>query len=408
MNLELGIKLYQWRSFVQFSVINRKALYFTKLFQSSREIIKWRNKMSEPDYIYHEEDGDLSVLEGKKIAVIGYGNQGRAQALNLRDSKQDVIIGNREDEYREKAKGDNFEVYDIGEAVKKADIIFMLTPDEDMPKLYAEKIAPNLKDGATINFASGYNIAFGLIKPKETINVIMIAPRMIGVGVRERYLTGEGFYSFITVHQDATGDAKEILLGLAKAVGSLQASCIDVTMKQEAILDLFNEQAFGPAFGRVLLTSIDVLISNGLPPEAVLTEMYLSEEMSYTYKKMAQIGLVKQTNFHSHTSQYGAMSRGARYLGVGKELKERFQKTYDDIESGAFAKEWEGSFAKLKYKVIKFFAMRQKINKIEKEVRNNLGLKEIDVYKAPEQIEELLKKPEIKNEIDEYKDLYEY
>lgn len=364
--------------------------------------------MSEKKYIYFEEEADFSLIKDKIIAIIGYGNQGRSQALNLRDSGLNVIIGNIADNYRKKAENDGFKVYDIIEAVKQADIVFILTPDESMPDLFKTQIQPYLRKGSTVNFASGYNIAFNLIIPPTDVNVIMIAPRMIGVGVRERYLTKEGYYSFICVHQDATGNAKQILLALAKALGTLKAGGIETTMKQEAILDLFNEQAFGPMFGRVLLTAIDVLIKNGLPPEAVLCEMYLSEEMSYTYKKMAQIGLVKQTNFHSHTSQYGAMSRGARYLGVAKDISERFQKTYDEISSGSFAKEWETPMAKLKFKLIKFFAIRQKINKIENSVRKNLRLKDFDVFSAPEDIEELLKKPELKNEIEEARDLFEY
>jgi ketol-acid reductoisomerase len=364
--------------------------------------------MSEKKYIYFEEEADFSLIKDKIIAIIGYGNQGRSQALNLRDSGLNVIIGNIADNYRKKAENDGFKVYDIIEAVKQADIVFILTPDESMPDLFKTQIQPYLRKGSTVNFASGYNIAFNLIIPPTDVNVIMIAPRMIGVGVRERYLTKEGYYSFICVHQDATGNAKQILLALAKALGTLKAGGIETTMKQEAILDLFNEQAFGPMFGRVLLTAIDVLIKNGLPPEAVLCEMYLSEEMSYTYKKMAQIGLVKQTNFHSHTSQYGAMSRGARYLGVAKDISERFQKTYDEISSGSFAKEWETPMAKLKFKLIKFFAIRQKINKIENSVRKNLRLKDFDVVSAPEDIEELLKKPELKNEIEEARDLFEY
>lgn len=362
--------------------------------------------MAGEKYLYFEDDADLDVIKDKKIAMIGYGNQGRAQALNLRDSGMDVIVGNRSDAYRGKAVGDGFDVYNIPEAVKKGDIIFMLTPDETMPGLFKKDIEPNLRKGSCINFASGYNIAFDLIIPPEDIDVIMIAPRMIGVGVRETYLNREGYYSFIKAHQDASGQAKQTLLALAKAVGTLKKGAVEVTMKQEAILDLFNEQAFGPAFGRVLLDSISVLIKNGLPPEAVLIEMYMSGEMSYTYQKMAQIGLVKQTNFHSHTSQYGAMSRGVRYLGLG--LQEKFQRTFDEISSGKFTREWEGSLAKLKFKIIKFFAMKQKINKIEKQVRDNLNLKDFDVYSAPEDIEELLKKPEIKNELQDIMDSFEY
>jgi ketol-acid reductoisomerase len=355
---------------------------------------------------YFEEDTDLKFLDKKKVAVIGYGNQGRAQSLNMRDSGIDVIIGNIGDKNRSRAEKDGFDVFDIGEASKKADIIFLLIPDEDMPATYKWDIEPYLKKGSAICFASGYNIAYGLIKPQPYLDIIMIAPRMIGVGVRERYLTGEGFYSFIGIHQDHTGNAEEILLALALALGTLKAGSIVTTMKEEALLDLFNEQAFGPAFGRVLLSSINTLIKNGLPPEAVLCEMYMSGEMSYTYKKMAQIGLVKQTDFHSHTSQYGAMSRGIRYMKMG--LEEKFQKSVDEISSGDFAREWASPLARLKFKLIKFFATRQKINKIEKDVRNSLRLKEFDTKAAPEKVEELLKKPELQNEIDEIKELFEY
>ena len=362
-------------------------------------------KMTETN-IYFENNANLEKIKDKKIAIIGYGNQGRAQALNLRDSGLDVIIGNKEDSYKEKALKDGFKIFNISEAVKRADIVFLLTPDETMPEMFEKEIEPNLKDGACINFASGYNIAFNLINPPDNIDVIMIAPRMIGVGVRENYLNGEGFYSFIGVHQEVTGNAKQILLALAKALGTLKKGGVEISMKQEAILDLFNEQAFGPAFGRVLLTCIKVLIKNGLPPEAVLIEMYMSNEMSYTYQKMAQIGLVKQTNFHSHTSQYGAMSRGVRYINL--PLEEKMQRSYDEIASGKFAKEWSGKVSKLKFKIIKYFAMKQEINKIEQEVRKNLKLKDFDVYSAPENIEELLKKPEVKNELKNIMDSFEF
>jgi ketol-acid reductoisomerase len=356
--------------------------------------------------IYFEEDADIGFLAGKTVAVIGYGNQGRAQALNMRDSGLNVIIGNISDRTGKKAAEDGFEVINIKDAASCADILFLLIPDEEMPKIYKKEIEPNLKENSTVCFASGYNIAYKLIQPRQDINIIMIAPRMIGVGVRERYLLKEGFYSFIGIHQNVTGNAKDILLALAGAIGTLKAAGIFTTMEQEALLDLFNEQAFGPAFGRILLTCINILIKNGLPPEAVLCEMYMSGEMSYTYKKMAQIGLVKQTNFHSQTSQYGAMSRGIRYLSLN--LEEKFQSTINEIKSGSFAKEWAGPLSKIKFKIIKFFAMKQKINSIENEVRKNLQLKDFDTSTAPEDIEELLKSPSLKNEINEIKDLFEY
>lgn len=348
--------------------------------------------------IYFKDSGNIEILKDKVISVLGYGNQGRAQSLNMRDSGLHVIIGNDEDRYKNEARKDGFRVFSLEEATEKGDVVFLLLPDEIIPELFSSAIVPHLKDIACICFASGYTVAFNLIKLPLTLDVILVAPRMIGIGVRESYLSGEGFFSFVSVEQDATGNAEEIMLGCAKAVGTLNKAAIRTTMKQEAVLDLYNEQAFGPAFGRVLLDSIDILIKNGMPEEAVLIEMYMSGEMSYTYKKMAQIGLVNQTNFHSHTSQYGAMSRGMRYLDL--HLKEKFQKSFDEIESGRFAEEWQKKLSRLKFKVIKYFAMRQQINRIEERVRKNLRLKSFDLYSAPADIEKLLTHPEIRNELE--------
>lgn len=359
--------------------------------------------------VYHETDGDLSVLDGKVVAVIGYGNQGRAQALNLRDSGVTVVVGNRDDEYRVRAERDGFDGLAIAEAASRADVLFLLIPDEVMDDVFEEAIRPHLQEGAALVFASGYNVAFELLVPPETVDVLLIAPRMIGVGVRECFLRGEGFFSFITVHQDASGQAHPLLLALAKGIGTLSKGAIETSFKQEAVLDLFNEQGFGPAFGRVLLTSIFTLIDAGYPPEAVLVEMYMSGEMAYTYEKMAKIGLVKQTNFHSHTSQYGAMSRGVKFLGLGKELKRKQREILADIESGAFAKEWEKRLSKLKYKFIKFFAMRTRINRVEKKVRASLDVPEIDYFaEIPEPTpEDRARAKEIEEELKRFEECYE-
>lgn len=340
--------------------------------------------------IFHEDAGDLSVLKEKTIAMIGFGNQGRAQAMNLRDSGLKVIIGNIEDEYKKTAKEDGFEVYSIEDAVKRSDVMFILIPDEVMSEIFEQKIKPNLKAGSTLCFASGYSIGFKLLKPPETNNVILIAPRMIGVGVRETYLTGEGFFSFIAIEQDFTGDAQKTLLALAKGIGTLKKGAIKITFKQEAELDLFSEQGFGPAFGRVLLSSIFTLIEAGYPPEAVLVELYMSGEMSYIYKAMAEVGLIKQVDFHSQTSQYGSMTRGIRYRKI--KLKPIMKQILEEIQSGAFTREWEKKSSRMKFKVIKYFSTKIKMNKIEKEVRKNLKLKEHDLYQEEPPTEEEIEK----------------
>ena len=356
--------------------------------------------------VFHDNDGDLSILKDKTIGIIGYGNQGRAQALNLRDSGLNIIVGNVEDRYKKIALNDNFSVFTIQETAEKSDIIFLLLPDEIMNDIFENNIKLNLKPKSAIVFASGYNIGFNLLTPPEDIDVILIAPRMIGVGVRENFLRNIGFFSFVAIDQDASGQAKQILLALAKGIGTLRKGAIMLTFKQEAELDSFNEQGFGPAFGRVLLSSIYTLIDAGYPPEAVLIEMYMSNEMSYTYKKMADVGLVKQVDFHSQTSQYGAMSRGIRFRKL--PLRDKFERILNEIQSGEFTKEWEKKITKLKFKIIKYFATKQKINKLEKQVRKSLKLKLYDIYEEDPPTEaELLELKNISEEIKQFEQYFE-
>ena len=290
--------------------------------------------------IYRDDDADLSVREGATVAVIGYGNQGRSQAQNLRDSGLRVVVGNRRDGALEEAERDGFEVRPIAEAVGLADVVFLLVPDEVMPQVHAEHVAPHLRDGACLVFASGYNVAFGLLRPAASLDVVLIAPRMIGVGVRESYESGRGFPSFVGVHQDATGNAGARMLALCRALGSTRAGCIEMSMHDEATLDLFTEQGFGPAFGRVMMSAVETLVAAGYPPEAVLLELYLSGEFAYSLEKIREVGMARQHEYHSQTSQYGTVTRGARFLGLDPALKETMGRILEEIQSGTFAEEW--------------------------------------------------------------------
>jgi ketol-acid reductoisomerase len=290
--------------------------------------------------IYHDEDASLEAISGATIAILGYGNQGSAQAKNLRDSGLEVIVGNRNDAYREAAVAAGFAVVSIAEAAARADVLFLLTPDEVMPEVYARDVAPHLARGDLLDFAHGYNVGFGLIQPPPFVDVVMIAPRMIGAGVRDSYVSGEGFPSFVGVHQDATSHAKARMLALAKALGSTRAGCLELSFVDEATLDLFTEQAFGPAFGRVMMTAIDTLVEAGYPPEAVLMELYLSGELAYSFMKIRELGMLKQHELHSHTSQYGTISRSFRYFDLDPLLKQKMRESLEEIRSGAFAKEW--------------------------------------------------------------------
>jgi ketol-acid reductoisomerase len=271
---------------------------------------------------------------------VGFGNQGRSQALNLRDSGVEVLIGNQRDEAAEQAERDGFGVFTIPEACKRAGAVMMLIPDEVMPAVYEEQVASQLELGNLLVFASGYNVAFDLIRPAPKLDVVLVAPRMIGVGVRENYQNGKGFPSFVGVHQDATGRARARMLALCKALGSTRAGCIEMSMHDEAALDLFTEQAFAPAFGRVMMSAVELLVEAGYPPEAALVELYLSGEFAYSLEKIREVGMTRQMDFHSRTSQYGSVTRSARFLPFDASLKETMGKILEEIRSGSFAREW--------------------------------------------------------------------
>lgn len=322
--------------------------------------------------VYHDQDADLSLLAGRRIAVIGYGNQGRAQALNLRDSGLDVVVGNREDRYAERAREDGFSILSIGQAVAEADIVMMLIPDEVAPGVYEGEIVLHLVEGNALVFASGYNIAFQFIAPPPFVDVVLVAPRIIGTGVRELYLAGRGFPSFIGIAQDPSGRAKATALALAKGIGSTRAGVVEVTFAQEAELDLFTEQCFGPAFGHVLTTAANLLLEEGYPPEAVLLELYMSGELSYTLGKIAELGLIEQSALHSRTSQYGSMSRGMRFMSP--ELRTRMREGLEEIRNGQFAQEWAAEQASgcPTLEMLKEAARSLPLHRLERELRQAL------------------------------------
>ncbi len=288
--------------------------------------------------VYYESDADLGVLRDRTVGIIGYGNQGRAQALNLRDSGITPVIGVRKDETRDRAAEDGFATADVADTAAQCDVLMILIPDEVMPEVFETAIRPHLNAGDVISFATGYNVAFGLLTPPDNVDVVMVAPRMIGEGVRDTYVEGSGFPSFVGVHQDATGNALAVCLAIAKGIGTTRSGALELTFAQEAELDLFTEQGFGPAFGQVLMASMQTLIDAGYPEEAVLIELLLSGEFAYSMEKIRELGFFKQMELHSTTSQYGSMTRGMRF--IIPELHEKLGEVLNEITSGDFAREW--------------------------------------------------------------------
>lgn len=284
-----------------------------------------------------------ATLEDKSVGFIGFGNQGRAQALNLRDSGiKSILIGNRSDGYLSQIEEDGFAPVSLEQASAEADLLFILVPDEVMPEVYKQHIEPNIKPGTTLIFASGYNITYGHIKPAADVNVVLVAPRMIGAAVRERRLEGRSVPCFVAVHQDATGEAGAIAQAVAFGIGATKEATFEVTFKQETFLDLLSEQAVYPVIIRTFVAAFKAAVEYGCPPEAILLELYGSEEPAEVMKQVAQKGLLGQLSLHSRTSQYGQLKGFSRteQLGVEAFVKSVLE---DQIANGSFDKEWLGA-----------------------------------------------------------------
>jgi ketol-acid reductoisomerase len=281
----------------------------------------------------------LEPLRGKTIAILGYGNQGRAQALNLRDSGISVIVGNRDDAYRTQAKADGFEVLEIQEAARAGDVLAILTTDESQPLIWAEQIAPGVSAGKTLVWASGYNVGFGLVTPPPDVDVVMVAPRMTGAMVRKLYEHGKGAIAQFAVHQDASGQARPMTLALCKGIGLTRAGVFESTFREEAELDLFAEQVVWAGLTAWIVECFEIGVEAGFSPELMVMELYASGEASEILGHMAENGFFRQMRFHSTTSQYGTLSRGPGL--IAEETKQKARAILrDDVQGGAFAREW--------------------------------------------------------------------
>ena len=281
--------------------------------------------------IYYESDADISAIKGQRVAVVGYGNQGRSWALNLRDSGVDVHVCVRQDASREQARADGFEAHEL-DAANDADVLCVLVPDDVVPLL---PLRPR-SDACTI-VASGYTLAFDRIRPEGDLG--MVAPRMLGPEVRRCYEEGGGFITAVGVHRDVTGNATARVLGIAKAIGGLREGAIELTAMQEAVLDLAVEQVLSPALTAVNTAFVGTMLDHGIPLEAIMVELVLSGEVERTYRLLREVGYAVQSEFHSPTSQYGQLSRRGRYDHL--DFRSTMEELTADIESGRFADEWD-------------------------------------------------------------------
>jgi ketol-acid reductoisomerase len=286
---------------------------------------------------YYEADADLGVLKGKKIAVIGYGSQGRGQSLNLKDSGLDVIIGLRKGKSWDAATKDGMNVMTVADATKKADIIQILLPDEHQAAIYRSEILPYLTENKCLMFSHGFNIHFGQITPPVTIDVIMVAPKGPGFMVRRQYEEGKGVPALIAIHQDHTSKAHQIALAYAKGIGATRAVVLETSFREETETDLFGEQAVLCGGTTALVKAgFETLVDAGYEPEMAYLEVL--HELKLIVDLIYEGGLTNMRKYISNTAQYGDLTRGPRV--IGPEAYEAMQEILEEIQSGKFAREW--------------------------------------------------------------------
>ena len=288
--------------------------------------------------IFYDKDADLSLIQGKKIVIVGYGSQGHAHALNLKDSGVDVTVALRKGSKSwEKATNAGLKVAEVVEAIKIADVVMILAPDQDQKKIYDESVAPNLKKGAALAFAHGFNIHFQLIEPRADLDVIMVAPKGPGHTVRSEYLKGGGVPSLIAIHQNATGNAKAIALSYASANGGGRAGIIETNFREETETDLFGEQAVLCGGASALVQAgFETLVEAGYAPEMAYFECL--HELKLIVDLMYEGGISTMRYSISNTAEYGDYVTGPRI--VTEETKKEMKRVLTDIQTGKFARDF--------------------------------------------------------------------
>lgn len=284
--------------------------------------------------VYYDESVTKDALQGKKIAVVGYGSQGHAHAQNLKDNGYDVVIGIRPGRSFDKAKEDGFDVYPVNEAVKQADVVMVLLPDEIQGDVYKNEIAPNLEKHNALAFAHGFNIHFGVIQPPEDVDVFLVAPKGPGHLVRRTFVEGSAVPSLFAVQQDASGDARNVALSYAKGIGSTRAGVIETTFKEETETDLFGEQAvLCGGVSKLIQSGFETLVEAGYQPELAYFEVL--HEMKLIVDLMYEGGMENVRYSISNTAEFGDYVSGPRV--ITPDVKDNMKAVLDDIQNGNFS-----------------------------------------------------------------------
>lgn len=293
--------------------------------------------------VYLEEDADPQALAGRTVGLIGYGALGQSVALNLRDNGVEVLVSALHADGAQAAQQDGMPLAGAAVVAQRADILYLMLPNEAMPAVYMAHISPHLRRGSTLLFSSGYNLTFGYIEPPPFVDVGLIAPRAQGAEVRARYLAGDGVLSFVAVGQDASRQAWTTLLAVAGAAGLLRAGAVEVSIEQEAELNLFVQQAIIPAFFHLMTTAAALLMRAGYPAEAALADLYLSGKFSDYLRQADLHGLLEAVRGAPLPDEYATFSRLNRFSDLKTERL--MEVTLEEIRSGSFAREWAREYA---------------------------------------------------------------
>ena len=320
--------------------------------------------------VYYDRDADVNLIKGKKVVIVGYGSQGHAHAMNLRDSGvKDVRVALRPDSATvKKAEGANFQVMSPADAAKWADVVMVLTPDELQADLYRDHLGPNMKGGAAIAFAHGLNIHFSLIEPRPDIDVFMIAPKGPGHTVRSEYQKGGGVPCLVAVHQNPSGNALEVALSYASAVGGGRSGVIETTFKEECETDLFGEQVvLCGGLTALIQAGYETLIEAGYAPEMAYFECL--HEVKLIVDLIYEGGIANMRYSISNTAEYGDYTRGPRI--ITDETKKEMKRVLDDIQSGRFTRDWmlENKVGQAGFKAMRRRAAEHPIEQVGERLR---------------------------------------
>jgi ketol-acid reductoisomerase len=322
------------------------------------------------DQVLYDKDADLSVLKGKTVAILGYGSQGHAHALNLKDSGVDVVVGLRPDSSsRAAAEGEGLEVLDIADAASRGDVVMILLPDEKQAQVWREEIADGIADGDLLMFAHGFSINFGQIEPPSGADVAMVAPKGPGHLVRRQFADGRGVPCLMAIHQDATGTARDKVLAYASGIGGGRAGIIETTFKDEAETDLFGEQSvLCGGVTELVQAGFETLVEAGYDPRLAYFECL--HELKLIVDLMYEDGIQGMRHSISNTAEYGDMTRGPKV--ITDETRAAMRKILADIQSGDFAKEWiaENEAGQENFQRMREEAAGKEIEQVGKELRS--------------------------------------